>query len=138
MRHDPAFYNEGDTTHFPGLLGIHCVELGESHAIMEMPVEEKHMNLMGSIHGGAIVTLADTAAGYGTHTTRPSEASGFTTLELKSNFIRPATGGVLQCRADCIHRGRTTQIWDATVVQKETGRTVAEFRCTQMILSPRD
>ena len=81
------------------------------------------------------MTLADTACGYGCIANLPAGAHSFTTIELKSNFMRTATAGVIEARARLTHGGRRTQVWDATVVDAQE-RTLALFRCTQMILYP--
>lgn len=87
----------------------------------------------GFLHAGALLTLADTAAGYGCLLSLPEGATGFTTIELKANFVRPAVGPWLKCRARRMHGGRSTQVWDATISDSQ-GRDVALFRCTQLIL----
>jgi uncharacterized protein (TIGR00369 family) len=89
------------------------------------------------LHAGTVVTLADTAAGYGCVANLPDGARGFTTIELKSNFFGTAREGTLDCTARPVHAGRTTQVWDATVVRRETGKTIALFRCTQLVLYPK-
>jgi len=84
-----------------------------------------------------VIALADTACGYGCSVSLPAGATGFTTIELKSNFMATATAGdVLTCRASLVHGGRSTQVWDAEV-RLEGGRTLALFRCTQMVLWPK-
>lgn len=87
----------------------------------------------GFLHGGAIVTLADTACGYGTQLSLPEGATGFTTIGLTSSFLGAVREGVLACEAIRVHGGRTTQVWDATVAGPE-GRTIALVRVTQLIL----
>jgi uncharacterized protein (TIGR00369 family) len=64
----------------------------------------------------------------------PEGAVGFTTIELKSNHLGTARDGTVACVAKAVHLGRTTQVWDAVVTHKETGKTLALFRCTQMVL----
>jgi len=64
--------------------------------------------------------------------------SSFTTVELKTNFLGSARAGErVECRATPVHTGRTTQVWDARVDNATTGRPMALFRCTQMVLLPR-
>jgi uncharacterized protein (TIGR00369 family) len=77
--------------------------------------------------------LADTSAGYGCVASLPEGAKGFTTIELKTNFLGTAVEGVLGCAAKAEHLGRTTQLWDA-IVSNEAGKTLALFRCTQLII----
>ena len=91
----------------------------------------------GFLHAGALVTLADTAAGYGCVANLPAGANGFTTIELKSNHLATTLDGHVDCIARPAHVGRTTQVWDATVTHRESGRTLALFRCTQMVLYPK-
>ena len=69
----------------------------------------------------------------------PEDAAGFTTVELKSNFLRSAgAGDALRCRATVAHAGRTTQVWDAVVSRESDGRELALFRCTQYLLPADD
>jgi uncharacterized protein (TIGR00369 family) len=84
------------------------------------------------LHAGAVVTLADTAAGYGCLASLPDGATSFTTIELKANFLGTAREGLVGCEAKLAHGGRTTQVWDATVTHE--GRKIALFRCTQLVL----
>ncbi len=67
----------------------------------------------------------------------PEGASGFTTVELKSNHLGTARDGVIEVEAKAVPMGRTTHVWDATVTHRETAKTIALFRCTQMILGPK-
>jgi uncharacterized protein (TIGR00369 family) len=88
----------------------------------------------GFLHAGSIVTLADTTCGYGCFANLPQGAKGYTTIELKSNHLGTAKEGTIASFAKAVHMGRTTQVWDAVVTHKESNRTIALFRCTQMIL----
>ena len=121
----------------PGLVGIEfdSVEAGLVHS--RLPVERKHMAPNGFLHAASVIALADTSCGYGCSVSLPAGASGFTTVELKSNFMGTAKAGqVLGCRAWLVHGGRSTQVWDAEVTDDQ-GRTLALFRCTQMVLYPK-
>ena len=118
---------------FPGLLGIEFDEADEGRVLARLTLEEKHMAPNGYVHAGTVVGLADTASGYGCILNLPDGAAGFTTMELKTNFLRSAQAGTIGCEARLVHGGRTTQIWDATVIDAD-GRTMAIFRCTQLIL----
>jgi uncharacterized protein (TIGR00369 family) len=89
----------------------------------------------GYLHAASIVALADTACGFGALASLPDGKDGFTTLELKTNFIATAREGDLACTASLVHGGRTTQVWDAEVRMADGGKTVALFRCTQLLLS---
>ena len=88
----------------------------------------------GYLHAGSVVTLADTSTGYGCVVNLPEGATGFTTIELKSNHLGTARDGTIECVATAVHIGKTTQVWDAVVTHRESGKTIALFRCTQMVL----
>jgi 1,4-dihydroxy-2-naphthoyl-CoA hydrolase len=128
--------NEAGRDLFPGLVGIEFDDSADGvvRARLELRPELQAPN--GFLHAGAIVTLADTACGYGCFLTKPDEATGFTTIELKTNFLRTAQQGTIACEARLVHGGRTTQLWDATV-SDEDGRAMALFRATQLLLYPR-
>jgi 1,4-dihydroxy-2-naphthoyl-CoA hydrolase len=102
-----------------------------------MNVRQELMAPNGYLHAGSVVTLADTACGYGCRTSLPEGATGFTTIELKSNFLGTARDGVVECEAKLLHGGRSTQVWDALVRHRESAKLIACFRCTQMILWPK-
>jgi uncharacterized protein (TIGR00369 family) len=119
---------------FPGFLGIEVLEVLRGATRMRLGVEPNHMAPNGYLHAGAVVGLADTACGYGCRASLPEGAVGFTTVELKTNFLGTALDGSILCTAQLVHGGRTTQVWDAEVVDEESGKRIAIFRCTQLIL----
>ena len=120
--------------HLPGHLGVVITYLSGPEIHAEIVVHQSHMAPNGYLHAGTVVTLADTAAGYGCTANLPSGALGFTTIELKANFLGTAREGTIECVATATHLGRSTQVWDATVKHRESGKTIALFRCTQMLL----
>jgi len=121
----------------PGHLGIHVVSLQQGEIRTEMAVQPHLMAPNGFLHAGSLVTLADTTCGYGCRAHLPEGAQGFTTIELKSNHMSTAREGTVECVARPVHLGGSTQVWDATVTHRETGKTLVLFRCTQMVLYPR-
>jgi uncharacterized protein (TIGR00369 family) len=127
-------FNERGAGTLPGLLGIVVTHAGEREIRAEMAVRDAVLAPNGYLHAGSVVTLADTCAGYGCAGNLPAQASGFTTIELKSNHLGTAREGTVDCVATPAHLGRTTQVWDAVVTHRESGRTIALFRCTQMVL----
>lgn len=129
--------NERGAGKLPGHLGIVITALGAGEVRAELKVAPHVMAPNGYLHAGSIVTLADTACGYGSFATLPDGARGFTTVELKSNFLGTALEGTIECVAKPQHLGRNTQVWDAVVTHRETGKTLALFRCTQMMLYPK-
>ena len=122
----------------PGHLDIVITKVGPREMCAELAVKPQLMAPNGYLHAGTIVTLADTASGYGCVASLPEGASGFTTIELKTNFLGTAREGVITCVAKAAHLGRNTQVWDAIVTHRDTGKTIAMFRCTQMILYAKD
>jgi 1,4-dihydroxy-2-naphthoyl-CoA hydrolase len=121
----------------PGHLGIEVDEVTSGRAAMRILLTEHHLAPNGYLHAATVIALADTACGYGCIASLPEGGTGFTTIELKANFLGTALSGAIACEATLVHGGRTTQVWDATVTNTETGRTIALFRCTQMVLYPR-
>ena len=134
---DLAEVNSWSEGTLPGLFGIAINEIGDGVVRASMTIRPDLLAPNSYLHAGTLVTLADTACGYGTVATLPDGASGFTTLELKTNFISTLREGMLTCVATRIHGGRTTQVWDATVSDAATDRVLAVFRCTQLLLYPR-
>ncbi|HZW60128.1 MAG TPA: PaaI family thioesterase [Woeseiaceae bacterium] len=130
-------WNERGADKLPGYLGIVVTEVNENGAAVTLAVRPEHMAPNGYLHAGTVVTLADTAAGYACIANLPAGAQGFTTIELKSNHLGTARDGNLDCNSRIVHAGRTTQVWDSIVTHRESGKTIALFRCTQLILYPR-
>ena len=129
-----AEFNALGTGHLPGHLGIRITHVGGTEVRSELLVRKEHMAPNGYLHAGSVIALADTSAGYGCVANLPPGATGFTTIELKSNHVGTARGGAIECVATAVHLGRTTQVWDAVVSHRDTGKTIAMFRCTQMVL----
>lgn len=129
-----AHLQEMGSSGFPGLLGIEFEEAGGGHARARLALADKHMAPNGYLHAGTVVGFADSACGYGCILSLPEGAIGFTTVELKTNFLRTAQPETtIYCEANLVHGGRTTQLWDATVTDSD-GRQMALFRATQLLL----
>ncbi len=127
-------FNQRGAEMLPGHLGIVILQISAEEVRGELPVQPRVMAPNGFLHAGSVVTLADTCAGYGCVANLPAGAVGFTTIELKSNHLGTARDGTIECTAKPVHLGRTTQVWDSVVTHRETGKTIALFRCTQMVL----
>jgi 1,4-dihydroxy-2-naphthoyl-CoA hydrolase len=121
----------------PDHLNINITEISEGLAKADMEISKFHLAPNGFLHAGSVVTLADTACGLACYANLPEGANNFTTVELKSNHLGTAREGAITVVAKAVHMGRTTQVWDATVTDKSSGKTIALFRCTQMILYPK-
>jgi 1,4-dihydroxy-2-naphthoyl-CoA hydrolase len=121
----------------PHLLGISVTACSPGRVTGRLPVKPELVAGNGALWAPAIVALADTLCAYGVSTKWPDGASGFTTVELKCNFMGTLRDGAILGEATLLHGGRTTQVWDAMVTNEATGKLVAAFRCTQIILYPR-
>lgn len=130
-------FNEIGRQVLPGYLGIVITQVEGPEVRAELTVRPQLMAPNGFLHAGSLVTLADTCAGYGCAANLPEGATGFTTIELKSNHLGTARDGTVECVARAVHLGGSTQVWDATVTHRETGKTLVMFRCTQMVLRAR-
>jgi uncharacterized protein (TIGR00369 family) len=133
----PKHFNTLSENNLPDLLGIVVTHVDALVVKAVLQVKKSLMAPNGFLHAGTVVTLADTASGYGCIANLPESATGFTTVELKSNFLGTTRDGTIECTATAVHVGKTTQVWDAVVTHKETGKTIALFRCTQMVLYPK-
>jgi 1,4-dihydroxy-2-naphthoyl-CoA hydrolase len=91
----------------------------------------------GYLLAGAVLSAADILCAYGVSTAWPEGASGFTTVEVKCNFMGTIKEGWAVVTASLLRGGRTTQVWDAKIVDETSGRRMASFRCTQIILYAR-
>jgi uncharacterized protein (TIGR00369 family) len=132
--HTPvANLDEIGRDYLPGLIGIVFDDVEDGVVRSHLELRQALFAPNGYVHAGAVITLADTACGYGCMLNLPEGGTGFTTIELKTNFLRSAREGTITCEARLLHGGRTTQLWDATVRDPE-GRAMTLFRCTQLIL----
>lgn len=118
----------------PGYLGMEFLTLSQGHATSRMVLDARHLAPNHRLHAASIIALADTTTGHATMAHLPAGAQSFATIELKSNHLGTATSGSIACVATAVHLGKTTQVWDATVTHEATGKTLALYRCTQMIL----
>jgi 1,4-dihydroxy-2-naphthoyl-CoA hydrolase len=132
-----AQFAERQKGFLPGLLGLEWQKIERGEARGRFAVKPHHMAPNGFLHAASVIALVDSACGFGCLTSLPEGATSFTTVELKSNFLGTARDGVVTCVARLVHGGRTTQVWDAEAVHEQTGKTIALFRCTQMLLYPR-
>src|SRR5205814_630243 len=119
----------------PDYMGVEILAVEPNSVRARMVIQPHHLAPNGFLHAASVVTLADTCCGYGCIAHLPAGAQSFTTIELKSNHLGTARDGEIECHATAVHLGKTTHVWDATV--SAAGKTIALFRCTQMILWPR-
>ena len=136
-QYTPERFNQFGANRLPGYLGIEITRVADAEVEARLEVKPHLLAPNGYLHAGSVVTLADTAAGYACIANLPEGAESFTTLELKSNHLGTARDGYIACVAKAVHLGRTTHVWDVVVRNEASGKTIALFRCTQMILYPR-
>lgn len=126
---------ERQAGHLPDLLGLTWDEARSGFVRGRFSVQKHHMAPNGFLHAASVIALVDSACGYGCAISRPEGAIGFTTIEIKANFLGTTREGEVACEARLIHGGRTTQVWDAEATH--AGKTLALFRATQMLLYPK-
>ena len=137
-RIDPTEQAQRSTEFFgplvPGQLGCVFDHAAADLVVGHIDVTPNLIAGTGFLFAPAVVALADTCAAIGCGAAIDDDQS-FTTIELKSNFLSTArVGERVTCRAVPAHLGRQTHVWDCTVTNETTGRTMALFRCTQMVL----
>ena len=116
-------------------MGITLIDEGEGWLEAAMEIRQHHLRSgANALHAASVIALADSVCGFAAGQVLPEGAKGYTTIELKSNFLGSASEGLLVARADAEHLGRTTQVWQSQVTHKDSGRRIALFRCTQMVL----
>ncbi|MBW2241991.1 MAG: PaaI family thioesterase [Deltaproteobacteria bacterium] len=130
-----ARLNEFASRKHPGMVGVEILTCSKKEVTGQFRVTEAVVAGTGFLWAPVVITLADwlCAAGIGEHI--DFEKAGFTTIELKTNFMGTAREGDLVFgRARPVHLGRTTQVWDVEIINQAAEKTIALFRCTQMIL----
>jgi 1,4-dihydroxy-2-naphthoyl-CoA hydrolase len=138
---DPIEAARGATEFFgplvPGQLGCVFDHAAPDLVVGHIDVTPNLIAGTGYLFAPAVIALADTCAAIGCGA-NVGEGESFTTIELKSNFLSSArVGERVVCRCTPAHLGRQTHVWDAEVTNETTGRTIALFRCTQMVLARR-
>ena len=122
----------------PGFFGVEITHIEHGATETRLDLRPEHLAPNDFLHAGTVITLADTSCGMGCLASLPENAVGFTTVELKTNFLATARDGALRCSARLVHGGGRTQVWDATVMREADERVVALFRCTQFLLPADD
>lgn len=129
--------NDFGRDRLPGLLGLEILTCTAERVTGRIPITPPLIAGTGFLWAPVVIALADTLCAYGTGENMPAGARSFTTVELKTNFLGTVgVGATILGEATPVHRGRTTQVWDAVVRADGRERPLALFRCTQMILYP--
>jgi uncharacterized protein (TIGR00369 family) len=122
----------------PDMFGVDLVSIAPGRAEARLELRPEHLAPNDFLHAATVIAIADSCAGMGCIASLPEGAGGFTTVELKVNFLGTAKEGALRCHAEMAHGGSRTQVWDATVRREEDERVIALFRCTQFLLPAAD
>jgi uncharacterized protein (TIGR00369 family) len=118
---------------FAAILGLRFVEADLDHVVAEMRAATNHISRKNVVHGGVLMAIADTVGGFSTRINL-LPGQGTTTIESKTNFLRAATpGATLRARADALHKGRTTMVWQ-TIIRDDNGRAISITTQTQMVI----
>ncbi|GAC1330653.1 MAG: PaaI family thioesterase [Candidatus Dormibacteria bacterium] len=137
-RVDVTVLNEFVKDYLPGYMGVEFTSVTSGRVEARLEIQPHHMAPNGFLHAASVVTLADTAAGFGCRHSLPRGANGFTTIDLACNYLGTATDGAIACVAELVHGGKSTQVWDVKVRREQDEKVIALFRCVQMVLYPRD
>jgi 1,4-dihydroxy-2-naphthoyl-CoA hydrolase len=129
--------NRANDGKLPGHLGLEITQAEPGRVTGRFTVRQDLVSHTGYLLAGVVLSIADILCAYGVSTAWPEGASGFTTAEVKCNFMGTLLEGAGVVSATLLHGGRTTQIWDAAFTDEAGGRLLAAFRCTQIILYPR-
>lgn len=127
--------SEGRATFEQGIardLGVEFVELEPEKVVATMPVDARHLQPLGYLHGGASVVLAETVASVGGWLNCP-EGKGAFGSEISASHLRPKRDGTLTATATPLHRGRGSQVWQIHIADEE-GRPVCVSRCTLAVV----
>ncbi len=125
------FIKRGETCPYYALLNMKIDEVKEEYARLTMNIEEKHLQFLKTVHGGAIGSLADSAAAWATIGSTGLRAAPVT-VEMKINFLAPVESGRLIAEARIVHKGSKTTLSDVEV-RDEKGRLVAKSLVTYYI-----
>ena len=118
------------------LMGFRGVEARAGEAVFEMEPGPQHYNPIGSVHGGVALTLLDSAMGCAIHTLL-ERGVRYTTIEVKTNFVRPITAetGLIRCEGKVIHQGGRVATAEGRIIDS-AGKLLAHGTTTCLILGP--
>lgn len=129
-----ADLNRANIGKLPGHLGLIVTGADDGQVVGRFTVRPDLVSHTGYLLAGVGLTLADLLCAYGVSTVWPEGAKSFTTVEVKCNFVGTALEGEVEITANLVHGGRTTQLWDAEITSVATGRRMALFRATQIMI----
>ncbi len=118
---------------FIGHLGIELTDYGSDYVVAKMPVDRKKVQPMGILHGGASLALAETVASVGSFLLVDPEKYTVRGLQVSGNHVSPVSGGNVYARAEIVHKGSMTHIWDVKIVSDEQ-KPVSLVRVTMAVV----
>ena len=134
MTEQPDNAKSHDPRSFTEFLGIEVVEARDGWAHVRMPIRKHYLQAAEAVHGGVIMTLADTCFAHAVKTLL-SPGQSMTTSELKVNFIKPARGHLLLAESRIVHKGGHLVVGDTDVTDGQ-GNLVAKALGTYFIIEP--
>ncbi|MER9859098.1 MULTISPECIES: PaaI family thioesterase [unclassified Mesorhizobium] len=118
------------TRGFQKTLGIELDEVSPECITAHINIEDRHINSVGAVHGGILMSLADSLGAMGALQNLGSKQKT-ATLESKTNFVRPCAGARVTAECRPVHLGRQTSVWQ-TVLRNEDGKICAYVWQTQI------
>jgi len=118
-------------------LGMEIVECKKGHVIITMPVDKRHHQPLGLLHGGASVALAETAASIGGMIIVMDEGKVVVGQEINANHIKSIKTGKVRAEAEAIHVGKTSQVWEIKIYNDKSNDLICISRCTLAVVKPR-
>ena len=112
-------------------LGVEFVELAPERVVATMPVDERHHQPFGYLHGGVSVVLAESVASVGGFLNCPPGKSAFG-AEISASHVRPKKSGALTAVGTPVHVGRKSQIWEIRITDEEE-KLICVSRCTEAV-----
>ena len=128
-----ADLNKMNTGTMGSCIGIEFLEIGEDFITAKMPVDERTIQPLGLLHGGASVALAETLGSVAAHCSIDSSKFASVGLEINANHIRSVKSGYVYGKSTPIHIGRKTHVWEIKI-STEDGKLVCVSRITMAII----
>ena len=117
----------------PGGFGIRITAIGPDFIEAEMPVDERHAQPMGLLHGGASVVLSETLGSVAGNLCVDTTKEMVVGLEINANHVRAMRGGRVTGTARALHVGRSTQLWEIRI-ENDEGKLVCVSRLTLAVV----
>lgn len=115
-------------------LGMKVTEAKIGRVVVTMPVDKRHHQPFGVLHGGASVALAESACSLGANLIAGQEGKQAVGQEINANHIRPITSGILEATAEIVHEGKKSQVWEIKIKDQKNQKLICISRCTMAIL----